>query len=77
MEENKLIYQETSTLKTNDYTPKNINFYISDGNIELLRISKIDDEYKIIFNKEQLPQYTSDDFAKNFIDTVERYIIKK
>jgi hypothetical protein len=52
------------------------NFYFNDGKEEVLRISKEENSWKIIFNKDKFPQYSSDDFVKSFIDVVENSLLK-
>lgn len=61
-----------SSLKLN---PCN-NFYFNDDKEEVLRISKEENGWKIIFNKDKFPQYNADDFAKSFIDVVENSLLK-
>ena len=52
------------------------NFYFNDGKEEVLKISKEEDGWKIIFNKDKFPQYSSDDFVKSFINIVENSLLK-
>ena len=61
-----------------DIRPKYLTFNHSKSHKELLTIRELDDgNAKLVFNKEAFPQYTSDDFAREFIDILEREVIKK
>ncbi len=54
--------------------PSYVNF--RNNNIELLKIvAETDNIARIIFNKEVYPEYTANDFAREFIDIVEKLII--
>lgn len=56
------------------------SFIFSNGDNEILLEIKMDNKTntaKIIFNKELFPEYSADDFAREFINIVEKYMIKR
>ena len=56
------------------------SFIFNKGEKEVLKITPTGEtltEYKIVFNKEHFPQYSAEDFAKEFINIVEEYILKR
>ena len=71
----------TETYKLVNRSPITSNSFIfNKDEKELLKITPIDEtltEYKIVFNKEHFPQYSTEDFAKEFIDIVEEHILKR
>ena len=81
--ENKGLY---TTLTGEETILKNITpdaFIFNSSNQEvLLEIRKtnneeMNDSWSIKFNKDKFPQYKSDDFAREFIDILEKHIIRR
>lgn len=56
--------------------PCNNFYFYNDKQIELLRISKLENGWNIIFNKQEFPQYSKDDFVREFIDCLEKTLIR-
>ena len=67
---NNLIYQGENVNFKLDVKP---NSYVFG---DILKIDIKDDVATIIFNKEKFPQYNSDDFSREFVNSVEKYILK-